>query len=76
MKRVVKIFYDLTNRNAYNTYTQTADEDGVITTEMVAKYSYSEEIVPADIAIMHEDAIMRRRFAEVIRNYLSNGNPE
>lgn len=76
MKRVVKIFYDLTNRNAYNTYTQTADEDGVITTEMVAKYSYSDEIAPADIAIMHEDAIMRRRFADVIRNYLSNGNPE
>ena len=76
MKRVVKIFYDLTNRNAYNTYTQTADEDGIITTEMIAKYSYSDDIAPADIATMHEDAIMRRRFAEVICNYLSNGNPE
>lgn len=76
MKRVVKIFYDITNKNAYNTYTITADEDGIISTEMVSKYSYSDEIEPGDLASIHEDAIMRRRFAVVIRNYLSNGNNE
>ena len=76
MKRVVKIFYDMTNKNAYNSYTITADEDGNISTEMVSKYSYSDEIESGDLASIHKDAVMRRRFAVVIRNYLSNGNNE
>lgn len=75
-KRVVKIFYDLTNKGAYNTYTITADEDGNISTEMVAKYSYSDEIEPNQIPTIHNPEVMRSHFAEVIRNYLSNGNPE
>lgn len=76
MKKVVKIFYDITNRNAYNSYTSTADEDGNITTEMVAKYSDSDEVHPNEIQNMHDAIVMRQRFANVIRNYLSNGNPE
>lgn len=76
MKRVVKIFYDITNRNAYNSYTSTVDEDGNITMEMVAKYSDSDEVHPNEIQNMHDAIVMRQRFANVIRNYLSNGNPE
>lgn len=73
MKRVVKIFYDLANKNAYNTYTMTSDEDGNISTEMISKYSYSDEIDVGDLPTIHVDEVMRRRFAQVIRNYLSNG---
>lgn len=76
MKRVVKIFYDLANKNAYNTYTITTDEDGVINTEMVSKYSYADEIDSGDLPEIHRPEVMCRRFAEVVRNYLSNGNPE
>lgn len=74
LKRVVKIFFDHTNKNAYSTYTTTVDENGVISTEMVSKYSYSDEIEQGDMFSIHEDGIMRARFAQVISNYLSNGN--
>ena len=73
-KKMVRIFHDLTNRSAYTTYMITEDENGQIHQVMTAKYSYSVDVDPDDVANLNEDRTMRDYFTTVINNYRNNGN--
>ena len=73
-KKLVRIFHDLTNKSAYTTYTITEDENGQIHQVMTAKYSYSEDVSPEEMANLNDVQTMRGYFTSVINNYLNNGN--
>lgn len=73
-KRKIKMFFDRDNKNNYKTISQEMDENGNVSSTLLAKYSSTQEITIDEMNHMTDAQIMVRNFTAVITNYLTNGH--